>query len=670
MTRAVRSKLVLGLFGIAAIAVLAAWCWPRPRWNLLLVTFDTTRADHIGCYGHRQALTPVLDSLAERGVLFDRAYTPVPMTLPAHASLLTGLYPPEHGLRINGTGRLGTQIPTLAEMLRKEGYDTAAFIASFVLHSKFGLNRGFQEYDDDMAGGDGGLQEIQLSRNASLVVDAALSWLHRRRARPFFCWVHLYDPHSPFDAHAETFGDRFREEPYDGEIAFADQQLGRLVDFLKSRRLDERTLVVVVGDHGEGLGEHQEREHSLTLYNASLHVPLIIAGPRFCRAGIRAPSPVSLVDVGPTILDCLEVRSAAAVSGVSFRPALQGARVKPRLCYAETDAPFTAYRWAPLRSLTTEAWKYVKTTREELYDLRQDPQELHDLALSHPAQIAEMQQLLAGLEQRMVVREGSAVQLTESERRKLESLGYAAASHAPPPVDPGAALPDVKDMLVYYNAQGAAQELLNTGKFAEAEARLRDVVEAVPDFLPARLTLGGSLEKQNRADEALAVYEAALKLHPDNYDVHFSLAQLCAAQGKPDEAIAHYTAALKESPEFATARVNLANILVQQGKFDQALTHYEQALEDSPDSVVAHFNLGMVLAGQKNYAAGLPHVARAVQLNPAEADMQFGLGSVLAALGRFDDAVYHLELAVKLNPQHPRAASQLQRARAKLGRSD
>ena len=319
----------------AKVDIVRAWrpaCWrgwpsgsgrdTRP--HLLLITLDTTRADRIGCYRYSKARTPVLDALAAAGVRCEHAYTVAPLTLPAHSSLFTGLYPVENGIRTNGRGRLDDAIPTLAEVLRRQGYDTSAFVGSFVLNGKFGLDRGYNTYDDDFASDYPTNDALHVERTGASVVDAALEWLKAPRSRPFFCWVHLFDPHSPYLAHADLFGDEFAERPYDAEIAYVDQQVGRLLEFLQRCGLESETLVVVVGDHGEGLGEHLEQTHSMMLYNSTMHVPLIFRHPTRLAGGRRLAANVSMVDISPTILDLLEVADPRKISGKSLKPGAAG----------------------------------------------------------------------------------------------------------------------------------------------------------------------------------------------------------------------------------------------------------------------------------------------------------------------------------------------------------
>lgn len=661
-SRRVRA-ILLGVSCLAVVIGLAAWFWPRPRYNLLVITLDTTRADYIGCYGRSQALTPALDALANSGVLFENAYAAVPMTLPSHATIFTGLYPPEHGLHTNGHGRLQIRLPTLAEVLAKNGYETGGFAASFILHSKFGLNRGFRTYDDDMAGGESFGGETHLVRNGKLMADAALSWLRKHSGKPFFCWVHLYDPHEPYDPHEESFGDRFRDSPYDGDIAFADQQIGRLIDYLKASGLDEQTIVVVVGDHGEGLGEHEEREHGFMVYNATVRVPLIVACPPLCLAGHRVSTPVSLVDLFPTVLDCLQVKSPRQISGQSLRSSLSGADIEPHLCYAEAETPFISYGWSPQQSLSTDAWKYIKTSREELYDLRVDPHELNNLAQSQPQRLVEMRHLLSDVTDRMISCPTTESQLSESDRRKLESLGYLSGSIIDPPLTES--LPDVKDMIGPYNAELDARELLDAGKFAEAEAKLREVIKVAPGFMIARASLGRALQKQKRIDDAVVVYEEILKLQPDNAEAHFDLGNILAARGELDAAIEHYSAVLQTDRLTSVAHINLAEVYAFKGETDLARYHYEEALEEFPDSASGHFNYGMFLAKQGIIDEALFHIDRAVKLLPGNPQMRYHLGSILLSLGRFDEAQAQLEETLRLDPQHPLAQAELEQARAR-----
>jgi arylsulfatase A-like enzyme/Tfp pilus assembly protein PilF len=658
-----RRVLWIALPLIAVVAgVIAIRCSPRPQHNLILVTLDTTRADHLGCYGHSTALTPTLDALAASGVRFDRAYATVTMTLPSHASLLTGLYPPEHGLHVNGRGRLARTIPTLATVLNQAGYDTGAFVAAYVLHSKYGLNQGFQTYDDDLAGGDRFGDESHVMRHARQMIDVALSWLEGHKTRPFFCWVHLFDPHAPFEGHEETFGDRFRETPYDGDIAFADQELKRLIDFLDENGLRDNTTIVVAGDHGEGFGEHGEREHGFLLYNSTLRVPLIISSPECKAAGHVESAPVSLIDVFPTLLDLLNVPARSRTSGTSLLPSLQREALPIRPCYSEADAAFVSFGWAPLQSITTDRWKYVRTTREELYDLSSDPHELNNLAGSRSDVLAEMQSTLAQVRGKMVEVPELSVQLSDAERRTLEGLGYLGTRGEKTP-EAGATLPDVKDMQVHYNAEVDARKMIALGRFEDAERRLRETIAAAPDFMPARLTLGNLFQKQKRIGDAVEAYKAALERKPEHAEAHFDLARLLTDQRMLKEAIAHYLAAIQADPTFAMAHINLASLYVTTGDAVMARRHFEWGLEEFSDSSVGHFNFGMFLAGQGDAEGAREHVARAVQVSPRNAQLRYQFGVLLMSQERYADAVEQLQQALRIEPRHAAATALLERAR-------
>lgn len=565
--------------------------------NLLLITLDTTRADRLGCYGYQRALTPTLDRLAKRSVVFERAYCPVPLTLPSHASILTGLYPPEHGLRNNGQGALPSGLPTLATELQAAGYETGAFVAAFVLEKKFGLSRGFSTYDDDLSRADESLHGHHRYRAANHVIDAALDWIRPRTKKPFFSWIHLFDPHYPYLTHANRFGNKFAGQPYDAELAYVDTELGRLIASLDQSGVLDQTAIVIVGDHGESLGEHGERSHSMTVYDATLRVPLLISVPGGSRPGHRVTEPVSLVDLCPTVLDCLGLKPISSISGRSLRTALLGEPISPQACYAETDEPYQVAHWSPLRALVTSQWKYIRSPKAELYDLLQDPHELHNLAMQQPERLQELEKQLAEWEQRMLQLSAENVALSEQERRTLSSLGYAARSQAAPGDD--RPLPDVKDMLPYYNMLDDANELMEAGqhdeavpllrqilaaddqnfmahgdlgkclmrqqKTAEAIIHLRRNVELDPGADRVRANLGAALLQNGDFREAADELQITLRLNSDIYQAEFNLGMALEKLGQPEEAIKHYQSCLKLLPDFEPARQRLQRLLRNAG---------------------------------------------------------------------------------------------------------
>jgi arylsulfatase A-like enzyme/Flp pilus assembly protein TadD len=692
---------------ICAVAVCAALLggaagivlWPRERVNLVLITLDTTRADRLGCYGYQAALTPNLDKLAARGVVFENAYTPCPLTFPAHSTMFTGLTPREHGLHHNVVGELDPEIPTLTEMIRSRGYETGGFVGAFVLNRRFGLNRGFLRYDD-FTGAEIDEEHVYRRRGGQLVVDAALEWLKARATRPFFCWVHLFDPHAPYKAHEELFGQRFEERPYDGGIAFADQQIGRIVEFLDQHKVMGRTLIVVAGDHGEGLGEHAEREHGHMLYNSTLRVPLLMTHSSLCKPGHRVTRAVSLVDLLPTFQECLGLKAIRGLSGRSLKAALRGDAVATGVCYAETDLPFIEHRWAPQRSLIAENWKYIRSPRSELYDLDEDPHELHNLAESHREKLDELESLLAAMEARQVFRSAPEARLSPADRRALASLGYIANNNNRGDGNDRARqnLPDVKDRIKYHYALEEANKLLSRDRAQEALPELAEVVKAAPESFLARMLLGEALGKLGRLDDALRLFRDLALSEPERGEVHARLGWILGQQGQFEEALAELRRARELAPESADYRVHLGatflelgrpedaqemfqsavqldpvngnfeigKLLAAAGDTEGAIQHYQLTLEHDPNWIPLYTEVAVWLARQKRFEEAFAYAARAVQMSPQDADAHYNLGVMFAQMGKYDESVGPLKEALRLNPRHPKAAAQLMRAQDAL----
>jgi arylsulfatase A-like enzyme/Tfp pilus assembly protein PilF len=669
-----------------------------------LITLDTTRADRLGCYGYAGARTPALDGLAAAGVLCESAATVAPLTLPAHTSLFTGLYPAETGVRSNGRGRLDDSIPTLAEVLKRQGYDTAAFVASFVLDARFGLARGFKIYDDDIRGSASDGEHAHRERDGAAVVDAALAWLGGKPAHPFFCWVHLFDPHAPYLAHTELFHDDFVDQPYDAEIAYVDRQVARLVDFLKSRGLDSQTLVVVVGDHGEGLREHQEPKHGMTLYESVLHVPLIFRQTGRLAPGRRVRGTVSLVDVSPTILEQIGIDDPRQTTGRSIADSLRGGAAPTAPCYAATDEPFLNNGWSSLRSLRDKHWKYVRTTRPELYDLTADPAERNDLAATHPEQARAMESRLSELEARLVWHAAAKMQLRPHEKRALENLGYLGGGNAGRTEQAHPVLADIKDMLPFEAIVDEAADQIARGEFDMAVERLSGVVQRFPGYSKAHCFLATALRKQSHFDAAAGVLRALLDVSPDAVEAHYDLAQVLQEQGQDDEAAAELLKTLDVDPEYAGAHYDLALISLRRGDTENALSHfnavleidhchgaayiergtllvslgripealadYRQALKYAPSAPLLHHNLGIVLHGMGQNAEALGHLEQAVQSNSQSAEFQYSLGTLLMDQRQYARATTHLAEALRLKPGFAQAQARLEQARAALAQRE
>ena len=395
--------------------VVVAGIFRPQRSSLVIVTLDTTRADRLPAYGFAGVATPTIDALVSRGAVFDEAVSVAPLTLPAHTSLFTGLYPPHHGVRDNGDAPLDRSHTTLAALLRARGFRTGAFVGSVVLSADRGLSEGFDVYDD----GSTGSERAPHRRSATEVIDRASAWIRSlNEGASFFLWVHLYDVHAPQTPPLEfrrTYGDR-----YEGGIAYVDSEIGRLLDVLRQRRLLDHTVQLIAGDHGESLGEHGEAQHGLLVYDSTMHVPLIVAGPGVAPGRIRIPT--SLVDILPTVCDLLHV-PAPAGDGRSLMPAVRGTAVPDRLVYGESMYP-RRFGQTPIRMVRDGRFKYIAARQPELYDLQNDPSELHDVSAARRSVMSALAQILQRIDA-SDDRPSPAGGLDPERRRRLEALGYA-----------------------------------------------------------------------------------------------------------------------------------------------------------------------------------------------------------------------------------------------------
>src|SRR3954469_10205540 len=395
--------------------------------NVILITIDTLRADHVGCYGYRKIKTPNIDSLAADGVRFGQAYSAVPITLPSHATIMTGTYPMMHGLHDFSGNKLNASQATLAGTLHSAGYSTGAVVASAVLDSRFGLNSGFDFYYDHFDFNR--LAETNLDsmeRPGNEVMDQALGWLRTHAAKPFFLWVHLYDPHAPYNPPA-PFNATYKDTPYDGEIAFADQQVGRLLGFLRSHNLYSGTTILLSGDHGESLGEHGEKTHGFFIYDADVHVPLIFKSAGAIQQSTVIGKPVSLVDVMPTLLSAAGIQVPNGVQGRSLLPLLKSADADRSALYSETYLPRIHFDWSEVRGLRANDFHFIDGPKPELYDLAQDPHELTNLYAQRSAVAGEMHGKLAQTIQANTPSAELAekTSLDPAMAERLKSLGYA-----------------------------------------------------------------------------------------------------------------------------------------------------------------------------------------------------------------------------------------------------
>jgi arylsulfatase A-like enzyme/Tfp pilus assembly protein PilF len=590
--------------------------------NLLLVTLDTVRADHLGSYGHGDAVTPWLDRLAGGGLRFAQASAPAPLTLPSHTTILTGLLPPHHGLRNNGAGGLSGNTATLAAVLAAKGYRTGAFVGAFVLDRRFGLGQGFEVYDDEIPRDPGAGAVLEAERPGRDVVDRALVWLARDDPRPFFLWVHLYDAHAPY-APPPAWAARHPGRPYDGEISEADEQVGRLLSELDRRELDQRTVVAVTADHGEGLGEHGELTHGLLLYEPTIHVPLLLCAPGRLRPRV-VETPVGLVDLAPTLAGLLNKTFPApakgSLDGRDLSAALLGGG-EPAAAeiYAESRYP-AIFGWSPLAALRRRDLKYIAAPQPELYDLRRDRREIANLMARGPAEPAR------GFASRLAEIETGAVATPESAppdaetRARLASLGYIAAAEAARPAAgvPRRPSPDPKSMAGLFR------------RFEEAAAQL----------------------KRGETEAALAELERLVEADPANAVFRGKLAAALRARGELDKAVPLYRRAAADAPEDPDAWYNLASALHEAGRLAEARQAVEQALKLDGGRPEAHNTLGIVALGEGRIEEARRELATAVELDPRNAQALNNLGNVLRALRRPEEAERAYRRSAALAPRY------------------
>ncbi len=642
-----RRKLLLGLVATGIVATGLATLrfagrlkgTDRPR-NVLLITMDTTRADYLGCYGAVSARTPNIDRLAREGTLFARCSTCSPLTLPSHSSILTGLYPYVHGARLNGTGRLAEVNITLAETLREAGYATQATVASFVLNKQFGTAQGFDVYHDVVptAGG----EPLMAERKGIEIGDDAIQMLRALSGRPFFLWVHFYDPHFPYES--PRVDDILSPAAYADEITLMDSQIGRLLEELKRLGRDRDTLVVAVADHGEGLNQHEEWKHGYFLYQTTLHTALLMRCPGTIPAGKLISAQVRTIDIAPTILDLLGLPPWDHAQGVSLRPLITGQQPDPKLAaYGETFLAQVEYGLSQLRSLTLGGWKYIWSPKPELYDLVNDPQETENLAAREAERAArlheQLRQLIAEAPPPPTVDQTTS-SLTGQELARLESLGYvggrggqAVGGTELDRFEPRGGNP--QDFARSFKlVSWEFPQLLKSGQHKRAEMLVRQLMETMPEaaYLPAYL--GTVLLLQGRNREAEEAFQKAVSLAPDDYLVRMKYGGFLRKTERPADALAQFEAVLERYPDDVEALKQAALALATLGRLEAAEANLRRALEIEPRSAPVLRVLALIYEDQKRLPEALQYLDQALAIDPDFRECQEDRRRVGQKLGR------------------------------------
>jgi arylsulfatase A-like enzyme/Tfp pilus assembly protein PilF len=669
----------------------------EPGLSVLLITVDTLRADAVGAYGRAGALTPWMDRLAAAGLRFDDAHAHNVVTLPSHANILSGRYPLDHGVRDNSGFRFPAGTETLATLLKARGYATAAFVSAFPLASRFGLDRGFDVYDDSFVDAKTRPAFLELERRGAETVALARRWMEAQGDRPLFCWVHVYEPHSPYIP-AEPFASRFHDKPYQGEVAAADAALGPLLEPLLAKGGEGRTLVVLTADHGESLGEHGEATHGIFAYEATLRVPLILYQPRLFPPRVES-DPARHVDLLPTILDALALPALDGLPGRSLLSPADGGSSGTTSIYFEALSGQLNRGWAPLHGVIRDRTKYIDLPIPELYDLRSDTREASNLAGTRRAGADELRAVLGSL--RSADRRISRRPESAEAREKLESLGYVSGGTSPVKADYTEA-DDPKRLIGLDAMLQEVVDLYTAGDLRTALLRCRELVRLRPEMpisllhlahleresgdLPAAIDalqsalvqnpadatilslLGAYLTQAGRAREAVDVLEASARSEAPDVEVLIARGLALAKTGRGQEALATLTKARDVNPSNAMVLVNVGTVHLMGGDRVRAREAFEAALAQNPSIARAHSSLGFVLAESGRVEEALEHWRRAVALDSGESGKLVTLAVLLRQRGRAVEARPYLELFVASAPS-ALYARDIERARSWLAGS-
>jgi choline-sulfatase len=606
---------------------------PAPRrLNIVLVTIDTLRADRVGCYGYSKIETPNLDKLAARGTLFENAVSQAPLTPPSHASMFTGTYPPVHKVRDTGGFVLQPEHTTLAEVLQQQGWETAAFVGSSVLKKSFGFDQGFAVYDDQMPKPDvSAVASEYPERRAGEVVDRAIGWLNSQSGKPFFLWVHLFDPHVPYDPPA-PFRDKYNGRSYDGEIAYTDQQLGRLFENIGKKSPIENTLIAVLSDHGESLSEHGEYTHGVFLYDSTLRIVFLMAGPGVAK-NLRVKHQARAIDLAPTLLSLIGLKAPHTAQGTSLRPAFASQGVPSDFSYSETLFSKMNMGWSELRAIRTNRWKYIRAPKPELYDLIQDPAEVSNIIESHPAEAQELEAKLKSVLGSGANREKVATALVDRRTsEQLKSLGYLGGASQQEFELTGKGI-DPKDRVEVLKLFEDALSPDSRLSQPQRVTLLRRALAVDPSNPTIYYHLGEAYAKAGRQGEAVKLYRQGIDKGIRTGWLYSRLAHLYLQQGNIAEAIALFERAAQLNPSDSESLSDLGIAYLETGRISDAERVFKWAVATGGEYAPAHNGLGLISIRKQDLPAARGHFEKAVQIDPGLLEAQLNLGRVYKMMG-------------------------------------
>ncbi len=633
--------------------------------NLLVITIDTLRADHTGIYGYEKIKTPHIDRLGQKGVIFSNAFCHVPLTLPSHCSLFTGNLPLHHGVRDNGY-RLPSFNLTLAEIMKDKGYKTAAFVGAFPLDSRFGLNKGFDVYDD-FYGSKNIVRDLSfIERKAEEVNKNALDWITNNKNERFFVWIHYFDPHAPYEPPSPLDQDYAGRE-YDGEIAYTDHVIGELLDRLDRLRLWEKTLIVLTSDHGEGLGEHREKTHGIFIYDSTLRVPLIFHSPRVLPENKVVSDQVGLIDVMPTVLDLMGWDHIPDMQGKSLRSAmLEGASLPNKACYIESVAAMMDRNWAPLQGIRTREWKYIDAPIPELYGLLSDPKEEINILNQKPEIAKRLKEQLKGLIHSSSSSLSSDVlkgRMDEETRRKLMSLGYITGRS----VGSDEERPDPKTMIELDNLFNEAIIASETGNLELADLMYKEVLQKQPNLIMAYEYASYNYYKMGKLDDALELLEKAAKMDDTNNPLLARLGLYYQEAGKLEKSIETLERVVQQDNNYAEAYNYLGVSYFKTGQVEKAIHAFKRSISLDKNYAMAMNNLGNCYLAQKEYDSAIAVYQKTISVDDRLASAFNGLGVAYYRQGLVEKALDSWEKSIELDPQQTDTLYNLGRVYLRMG---
>lgn len=626
--------------------------------NIILFTIDTLRADHLECYGYDKVKTPHINRLANEGILFEHNIVQVPLTLPSHSSILTGTYPLYHGVRDNGGFYLDESHHTLAESLKNKGYATGAFVAAFVLDSRWGLDQGFDYYYDNFdltKYKKVSLDSVQ--RRGDEVLAEVYKWVENQAQQKFFAWIHLYDPHTPYDP-PEPYKTEYRGRQfglYDGEIAYVDQLMGEFRDFMEEKNLFEKTLIIFTGDHGESLGEHKESAHGFFIYDSDIRVPLIIRFPEGKYAGHVVSNQVKSIDIMPTVLHLLDEEIPESVQGKSLLSLIvEDEAQDERSAYSETYWPRYHYGWSELKSLRKGRYKFIDAPQPELYDILEDPGEVNNLVNKKASLGHEMKRdLLALIEEYAAegIEDVGPRKIDNDSLVKLQALGYVGSFLSKTKEKEGK-LADPKDKIELYNEIKLSQFLVTEERMDEAEIKIKDVLAKDPSVLEARYILGNIYSKQNKYDEAIEEFRKALEVDPDYYTALFGMAVTYKKAEMFDEAIVGFKRMIEMDPKDTKPFLHLGDIFHKKGLLEEAKNYLKSGIAIDPESPWFHNNLGATYLKMNMFSEAEQEIQKALSIERSVPliNAHFNLALLHEARGERDKAILEYEREQEISP--------------------